>query len=125
MESHMTAKLSKSSYEYAKALIAKGKAVLDSRDDWSEHQPTAEDENRFIEKHGIAEFRRWHLGIDESEPEQKKSRYKYPYGDFKKAHRCAILAIESRAGQYKHSDIELAAAHLHGMLDELMAASSH
>ena len=121
----MTAKLSKSSYEYAKALIAKGKAVLDSRDDWSEHQPTAEDENRFIEKHGIAEFRRWHLGIDESEPEQNKRRYKYPYGDFKKAHRCAILAIESRAGQYKHSDIELAAAHLHGMLDELMAESSH
>jgi hypothetical protein len=125
MDSHMTAKLSKSSYAFAKALIAQGKAVLDSRDDWSEHQPTAEDENRFIEKHGIAEFRRWHLGVDESEPEQNKSRYKYPYGDFKKAHRCAVLAIESRAGQYKHSDIALAAAHLHGMLDELMAESSH
>jgi hypothetical protein len=32
-----------------------------------------------------------------------------------------VLSAESRAGQYKHTDIELAAAHLHGMLDELMA----
>lgn len=121
----MSTKLSESAYEYAKALIGKGKAALDARDDWSEHQPTAEEENRFIEEHGMLEFRRWHLGIDDSQPEQNKGRYKYPYGDFRKAHRCAILTIESRAGQYKHRDIELAAAHLHGMLDELMAMSAH
>jgi hypothetical protein len=30
-----------------------------------------------------------------------------------------VLAAESRAGQYKYRDIELAAAHLHGMLEEL------
>jgi hypothetical protein len=33
-----------------------------------------------------------------------------------------VLAAEVRAGQYKHADIQVAAAHLHGMLDELMAA---
>jgi hypothetical protein len=31
-------------------------------------------------------------------------------------HLCAVLSAESRAGQYKHLDIENAAAHLHGML---------
>jgi len=31
--------------------------------------------------------------------------------------RCALLAAESHAGQYHHNDIELAAAHLLGMLD--------
>jgi RNA polymerase sigma factor (sigma-70 family) len=39
--------------------------------------------------------------------------------DFEAVHRCGVLAAESRAGQYKYSDIEVAAAHLHGMLDEL------
>jgi hypothetical protein len=32
-------------------------------------------------------------------------------------HRCALLAAESRAGQYQYLDIELEVAHLHGMLD--------
>src|ERR1700731_4090638 len=30
---------------------------------------------------------------------------------------CGVLTAESRAGQYKHFDIENAAAHLHGMVD--------
>jgi hypothetical protein len=30
-----------------------------------------------------------------------------------------VLSAESRAGQYKYTEIELAAAHLHGMLDAL------
>jgi hypothetical protein len=46
-----------------------------------------------------------------------KGRYKFPFGDFKKVHRCAVLSAESRAGQYKHYDIEQAAAHLHEMID--------
>ena len=41
----------------------------------------------------------------------------FPYGDFVDVHRCAVLSAESRAGQYKHYDIENAAAHLHGMID--------
>jgi len=32
-------------------------------------------------------------------------------------HRCGVLTAESRAGQYKHYDIENAAVHLHGMTD--------
>jgi hypothetical protein len=32
-------------------------------------------------------------------------------------HRCAVLAAESRAGQYHYHDIESVAAHLHGMLE--------
>jgi hypothetical protein len=34
-------------------------------------------------------------------------------------HRCAVLAVESRAGQYDYLDTENAAAHLHGMLETL------
>ncbi|MEA2494618.1 MAG: hypothetical protein QOJ29_2529, partial [Thermoleophilaceae bacterium] len=53
-----------------------------------------------------------------------KRRYKYPYGDFEDVHRCAVLAAESRAGQYDHGDVKSAAAHLHGMLESLAGARS-
>ena len=49
--------------------------------------------------------------------------YEFPYGDFKDLHRCGVLSAESRAGQYKHFDIERAAAHLHGMIDTTKQAS--
>jgi hypothetical protein len=68
---------------------------------------------------GIGEYTRWHLGIDDEEDEDNKGRYKFPYGDFEKVHRCGLLAAESRAGQRKYYDIELAVAHLHGMLEAL------
>ena len=56
----MAVKLNRTAYEYAKRLIADGRTVLDDRDAWSEHQPSAQDENRFIESaaahlHGMLE----------------------------------------------------------------------
>jgi hypothetical protein len=110
-------KLSKAAYEHAQRLIKAGSRVRDDRDDWSEHQPTAGEENRFIEEHGYGEFARWHLGVDDEKPEDTKGRYKFPYGDLQDVHRCAVLSAESRAGQYDYKEIELAAAHLHGMLE--------
>ena len=76
-------------------------------------------ENEFIKLHGFDEYGKWYLGIDEEEREHTKGRYKSPYGDFENVHRCGVLAAESRAGQYKYYDIENAAAHLHGMLDNM------
>jgi hypothetical protein len=61
---------------------------------------------------------KWHLGIDDEKSQSTRKHYKYPYGDFAKVHRCALLSAQSRAGQYKHFDIERAAAHLHGMIEE-------
>jgi hypothetical protein len=57
--------------------------------------------------------------IDEEQGEETKARYRFPHGDFENVHRCAVLSAESRAGQYKHLDIEQAVAHLHGMIDAL------
>jgi hypothetical protein len=112
-------KLNQAGYDHARKLIEQGRVVRDERDDWSEHQPSAEEENEFIEEHGFREFAKWHLAIDEGKSENTKARYRFPYGDFENVHRCAVLAAESRAGQYKHLDIENAGAHLHGMLDVL------
>ena len=62
-------------------------------------------------------YRKWYLGIDDEQDEDTKGRYKFPYGDFTNVHRCGVLAAEARAGQYKYDDIEVAVAHLHGMLN--------
>jgi arylsulfatase A-like enzyme len=70
-----------------------------------------------IQEHGWAEFGKWHLGVDDEAGDETKARYTFPYGDFEKVHRCGLLAAESRSGQYEHFDIELAVAHLHGMLE--------
>ena len=117
----MSVKLHRAGFEYAKGLVESGKFVFDDRDSWSEHQPSTGQENEFIEKDGLVEYGRWHLGIDDEQSSDTKGHYKFPYGDFKKVHRCGLLSAESRAGQYKHFDIERAAAHLHGRLDALNA----
>jgi hypothetical protein len=115
----MTVKLNTAAYEHAQDLIAAGKYVIDDREAWSEHQPSTQQENEFIRQHGIAEYAKWHLGIDDQQDRDKKAAYKFPFGDFEQVHRCGMLAAESRAGQRKYFDIELAVAHLHGMLEAL------
>src|SRR5438094_9017222 len=77
----------------------------------------AEDENEFIRAHGFAQYSKWHLGIDETHAEGTKARYKFPFGDFKNIHRCALLAVRSRAHQYGYSGIEDAAIQLLEMID--------
>ncbi len=115
----MTERLNRIAFEYAKKLVSAGRFVFDERDDWSEHRPTADEENAFIERHGYAEYGKWRLGINDEKGEQTKGRYEFPYGDFEKVHRCGLLAAESRAGQYKHFDIENAAARLLHMIDAM------
>jgi hypothetical protein len=114
----MATKLNKRAFEHAKDLISNGKSVQDEKDKWSKHQPSAEKENKFIEENGISEYGKWYLGIEDKEDENNKGHYKFPYGDFQNVHRCGLLPAETRAGQYKHVDIENAVAHLHGMLDK-------
>ena len=112
-------KLNHRAYDHARALICEGSFVFDERDAWSEHQPSPAAENEFLKEHGFGDYGRWFLGVDENNREGTKARYKFPYGDFKRVHRCGLLAAESRAGQRKYVDIELAIAHLHGMLEAL------
>jgi hypothetical protein len=113
----MSAKLHRQGYDHARELVEHGQLVRDQRDDWSEHQPSAEDENEFIRRHGIGEYGKWHLGIDPEESAETKAHYKFPYGDFRRLHRCAVISAESRAGQYKYLDIEKAARHLLDLID--------
>ncbi|MGI5238534.1 hypothetical protein [Dactylosporangium sp. CA-139066] len=115
----MAVTLNDAGYRHARQLIEAGRSVLDDRDAWSEHQPSARQENAFIEEHGWVEYGRWHLGIDPGVPQERKARYRFPYGDFSAVHRCGVLSAEVRAAQQHYVDVETAVAHLHGMLDAL------
>ena len=114
----MTTTLNKRSFEFAQDQVKNGKVVLDDRDAWSEHQPSAQQENEFIEARGWDEFANWHLGIDDEASEHTKARYKFPYGDFERVHRCGLNAAEVRAARQKYLDIEDAAIRLRVMMDK-------
>ena len=113
----MALKLNQAGFDHAKQLVNEDHFVSDQRDAWSDDQPSTEEENEFIEAHGFHEYSKWHLGIDDAEPEATKKKYKFPYGDFLDVHRCALISAESRAGQYKHFDVERAAIQLREMID--------
>ncbi len=113
----MAVTLNQRAYAHAQRLLDDGRAVRDDRDAWSEHRPSAGQENDFLAEHGWSEYEKWFLGIDDEHREETKQRYKFPYGDFRNVHRCAVLSAESRAGQYENVGVELACAHLHGSLD--------
>src|SRR5438105_6733790 len=109
-------RLNEPSVLYAQELIGQNRFIADQRNSWSEHQPSAGEENEFIRQHGFSEYAKWHLGIDERHSENTKARYKFPFGDFKNVHRCGLLAVKSRAREYYYSDIESAAAELLEMI---------
>ncbi|MGV2984634.1 hypothetical protein ACNPNP_13105 [Microbacterium sp. AGC85] len=112
----MAMKLNESALTHARGLLRRGQYTADERDAWSEHAPTTDQENDFIEENGLREFAKWHLGEDTDMGEDTKGRYRFPYGDFRTLHRCAVISGESRAGQYKHGTIEKA---LRGLLEAI------
>jgi hypothetical protein len=109
-------KLNEAGRRKAKNMIESSQYVLDSS--WTESNPSADDENAFLDSHSWAEFGEWHLGIDESAAEETKDRYGFPYGDFRRVHRSGLIAAKQRAAQNDYSDIEQAADALLTLLDE-------
>jgi len=113
----MTITLNTTAVGHARTLIEAGNVVRDERDDWSEAAPSADEENRFIEKHGWGEYAKWHLGVDSDESEETKGRYSFPFGDFTKVRRGGVISLESRAAQFDHDDIAKAAKKLLDLID--------
>lgn len=113
----MAIKLNSDALAHAERLLADGQVVRDERDDWSEHAPSADDENRYLEREGWDAYSQWHLGVDPEESDETKGRFSFPFGDFLKLHRCAVISLESRAAQFDHDDIARAAKRLLEKID--------
>jgi len=101
--------------DHAKRLIESRHYVLDS--DWGEVQPSAEEQNAFLERHGWDDYSAWHLGLTEGATEGTKARYAFVCGDFRRVHRSALIACVYRASEWRHKDVELAAHELLQVLD--------
>jgi hypothetical protein len=100
----------------ARELIESRQYVLDS--DWGEVQPTAADENAFLESHSWEEYAAWHLGLRDGARDGTKARYAFVYGDFRRLHRSGLIACHYRAAEWRHKEIELAAHDLLQLLDK-------
>jgi hypothetical protein len=100
---------------HARKLIAARRYVLTS--DWGEAQPRADDENRYLERHGWDEYASWHLGLTEGANDGTKARYAFVFGDFRRIHRSAIIACHFRAAEWRHKEVELAAHELLQLID--------
>ncbi len=98
----------------ARELIDAGK--YDDSTEWSDAAPSADDGNAEIEKSGYEGFGEWHLAIDPDASEETKGRFAFPYGDFMKVNRAALIHGKQRAAQNGHDAIEKAAD---GLLDHL------
>ena len=104
----------------ARKLIDDGKVDVDT--EWSDAAPSADDENAEIEKRGYDGYGAWHLAIDPDASEETKGRYKFPYGDFAKVNRAALIHAKQRAAQNDHDEIEKAADRLLEHLDKKRGA---
>ena len=88
------------------------------RSDWGDSQPSAEDENRFLESHDWADYAAWHLGLTEGATDETKARYAFVYGDLRRVHRSGLIACVYRAAEWRHKDVEIAAHKLLQLLDK-------
>jgi hypothetical protein len=89
--------------------------VLDS--DWGDAQPSAADENAYLESHSWEDYASWHLGLTEGAADETKARYAFVCGDFRRVHRTALIACVYRASEWRHKEVELAAHDLLQLLD--------
>ena len=112
------------SYRVNRKAVARARRLIDGRQyvldsDWGEVQPTADDENAFLESHAYAEYGEWHLGLTDGASDDTKARYAFVYGDFKRIHRTGLIACVYRASEWRHKEVELAAHRLLQHLDRV------
>ena len=113
------------SYSVNERAVAHARQLIDSRQyvlesNWGDVQPSAADENAFLESHSWEEYAAWHLGLTEGASEETKARHAFVYGDFRRLHRTGLIACVYRAAEWRHKDVELAA---HDLLQRLDKAS--
>lgn len=105
-------RLNTGAFNFARDLINQGQFIADKKGEWNGDHPTRSEENCFIRDHGLSEYAKWHLGLDERHALSSKARYKFPFGDFQNVHRCGLLAVKARAHEYGYTELAAAADEL-------------
>ena len=110
-------------YEVNRAAVRKARQLIDDGEvdedtPWGEAAPSADDENREVDRNGYDGYGAWHLAVDPDANEETKGRYAFPYGDFRKVVRQALVHAKQRAAQNDHAEIEQAADDLLQRIDD-------
>jgi hypothetical protein len=110
-------------YRVNESGVAKARELIDARQyvidsSWTDESPSADDENADIERHDWDQYGEWHLAIDTDASAATKDRFGFPFGDFRRVHRSALIAAKSRAAQNGHDEIESVADDLLAHLDD-------
>jgi hypothetical protein len=110
------------SYSVNEPGVARARELIDARQyvlrsDWGRVQPSAQDENAFLERHSWAEYCAWHLALTDGAADGTKARCAFVYGDFRRLHRMGLIACHYRAAEWGHKQIELVAHELLQYLD--------
>lgn len=109
-----TTGINKAGNTFANAKVDDGKVKKSGS--WD--PPSANDENAYIEKNGMAAFGKWHLGIDANADPETKEHWHYIFtSDFVNVDRAGLIAIRQRAGQQKQTDVFEAAGKLIEKID--------
>jgi hypothetical protein len=114
------------SYTVNRKAVAHARELIDAhryvlRSEWSDAQPSAPEQNAFLDAHSWDEYAAWHLGLTEGATDETKARYGFVYGDFRRVHRMGLIACHYRAAEWGHKEIELAA---HDLLQHLDATKA-
>jgi len=109
-------RVNRAAVEQARKLVDSGHVDVDTP--WSEAAASTERANREIEEHGYDGFGSWHLAVDPEASQDTKGRFHFPYGDFERVSRAALVHAKQRAAQFDHPEIERAADDLLSRIDE-------
>lgn len=116
-------------YTVNRRAVARARKMIDARrwvldSDWGEAQPSADDENAYLESHSWAEYSEWHLGLTKGANDDTKARFGFVFGDFRRIHRTGLIACQYRAAEWRHKSVELAAHQLLQHLDKVSAPTA-
>ena len=115
-------RVAKTKYEVNPAATKRARELIDARQyvlnsDWGQVQPDADAQNRYLESHSWDDYGRWHLALTTGVADERKARYAFVFGDFRRLHRTALIACVYRASEWRHKSVELAAHDLLQYLD--------
>ena len=111
------------SYTVNQQAVARARRLIDGRQYvlksvWDDVQPSAADENAYLESHSWEDYAQWHLALTEGASDNTKARYAFVYGDLRRLHRMGLIACLYRAAEWRHKQVELAAHDLLQYLDQ-------
>lgn len=115
----MAVKLNREALDHALKLIDEGEYAINTV--WGSNQPNAEQENKYVDKHGWGDYAKWFLAVDTDQNDATKEAHKFPYGDFKRVHRSGLIAAKQRAEQQGYHDVAEGADELLSIFDRLNA----